>query len=159
MIRVCICGGGSLAHVCAGMLSSQPDVEVNVLTRKPERWSHQLEVVDPGGKVYYGNVNIISSTPKETLNECDIILLCLPGYAIESTLTNIKPYINGAVVGTIVSSTGFFFVAHRILGEDAPLFGFQRVPYIARMVEYGHSAKLLGYKKSLNIAIENIETA
>ena len=28
MTKVCICGGGSLAHVYAGVLSSLPDVEV-----------------------------------------------------------------------------------------------------------------------------------
>ena len=157
MTKVCICGGGSLAHVCAGVLSSQPDVEVNIFTRKPELWSHQLEVTDSRGKVYNGNLNIISNSPEEALKDCDIVFLCLPGFAIEGTLNSIKPYIGNAVVGSIVCSTGFFFAAHRILGEDARLFGFQRVPYIARTKEYGHTANLLGYKPQLAIAVENVE--
>ena len=157
MTKVCICGGGSLAHVCAGILSSQPEVEVNIFTRKPELWSHQLEVTDSRGKVYNGNLNIISNTPEEALKDCDIVFLCLPGFAIEGTLNSIKPYIGNAVVGSIVCSTGFFFAAHRILGEDARLFGFQRVPYIARTKEYGHTANLLGYKPQLAIAVENVE--
>ena len=157
MTKVCICGGGSLAHVCAGVLSSQPEVEVNIFTRKPELWSHQLEVTDSRGKVYNGNLNIISNSPEEALKDCDIVFLCLPGYAIEGTLNSIKPYIGNAVVGSIVCSTGFFFAAHRILGEDARLFGFQRVPYIARTKEYGHTANLLGYKPQLAIAVENVE--
>ena len=157
MTKVCICGGGALAHVCAGVLSSQPEVEVNIFTRKPELWSHQLEVTDSRGKVYNGNLNIISNSPEEALKDCDIVFLCLPGFAIEGTLNSIKPYIGNAVVGSIVCSTGFFFVAHRILGEDARLFGFQRVPYIARTKEYGHTANLLGYKPQLAIAVENVE--
>ena len=157
MKKVCICGGGSLAHVCAGVLSSQPDVEVNIFTRKPELWSHQLEVTDSRGKVYNGNLNIIDNSPEEALKDCDIVFLCLPGFAIEGTLNSIKPYIGNAVVGSIVCSTGFFFAAHRILGEDARLFGFQRVPYIARTKEYGHTANLLGYKPQLAIAVENVE--
>lgn len=157
MTKVCICGGGSLAHVCAGVLSSQPEVEVNIFTRKPELWSHQLEVTDSRGKVYNGNLNIISNSPEEALKDCDIVFLCLPGFAIEGTLNSIKPYIGNAVVGSIVCSTGFFFAAHRILGEDARLFGFQRVPYIARTKEYGHTANLLGYKPQLAIAVENVE--
>ena len=157
MTKVCICGGGALAHVCAGVLSSQPEVEVNIFTRKPELWSHQLEVTDSRGKVYNGNLNIISNSPEEALKDCDIIFLCLPGFAIEGTLNSIKPYIGNAVVGSIVCSTGFFFAAHRILGEDARLFGFQRVPYIARTKEYGHTANLLGYKPQLAIAVENVE--
>lgn len=157
MTKVCICGGGALAHVCAGVLSSQPEVEVNIFTRKPELWSHQLEVTDSRGKVYNGNLNIISNSPEEALKDCDIVFLCLPGFAIEGTLNSIKPYIGNAVVGSIVCSTGFFFAAHRILGEDARLFGFQRVPYIARTKEYGHTADLLGYKPQLAIAVKNVE--
>lgn len=157
MTKVCICGGGALSHVCAGVLSSQPEVEVNIFTRKPELWSHQLEVTDSRGKVYNGNLNIISNSPEEALKDCDIVFLCLPGFAIEGTLNSIKPYIGNAVVGSIVCSTGFFFAAHRILGEDARLFEFQRVPYIARTKEYGHTANLLGYKPQLAIAVENVE--
>ena len=75
---------------------------------------------------------------------------------IEKTLRDIKPYVGDAAIGTVVSSTGFFFFAHDVLGCDAKLFGFQRVPYIARVGEYGKSAKLLGYKSSLAVALENI---
>lgn len=156
MTRLCICGGGSLAHVCAGVLSSNPNVEVKILTRQPEFWAHQLEVSDLNGKVYKGSLSSVSSVPSEALKDCDIIFLCLPGFAIESTLKSIKPYVGKAVVGSVVCSTGFFFAAHKILEEDARLFGFQRVPYIARTVEYGHSAKLLGYKPHLSIAVENV---
>lgn len=157
MTRICICGGGSLAHVCAGVLSSQPEVEVNIFTRKPDLWSHQMQVTDLNGKMYNGNLNIISNNAEDALKDCDIVFLCLPGFAIEGTLNSIKPYIGNAVVGSIVCSTGFFFAAHRILGEDARLFGFQRVPYIARTKEYGHMANLLGYKPQLAIAVENVE--
>lgn len=157
MTRICICGGGSLAHVCVGVLSSQKEVELNIFTRKPDLWSHQLDVTDSNGKVYNGKLNIISKNPEEALKDCDIVFLCLPGFAIEGTLNSIKPYIGNAIVGSIVCSTGFFFAAHRILGEDARLFGFQRVPYIARTKEYGHTANLLGYKPQLAIAVENVE--
>lgn len=156
MTRICICGGGSLSHVCAGVLASRPDVEVNILTRHPERWAQQLEVTDPDGRIYRGALHQVSNDPAITLTACDLILFCLPGYAIEEMLTTIHPFIGTAVVGSIVSSTGFFFAAHRILGEDARLFGFQRVPYIARTTEYGRAANLLGYKPQLAVAVENV---
>lgn len=157
MTKICICGGGSLAHVCAGVLSSQPEVVVNVFTRKPDLWSHRLEVTDCYGIVYDGQLDVISNKPEEALKDCNMVFLCLPGFAIESTLMSIKPYIGNAVTGSIVCSTGFFFTAHRVLGENTRLFGFQRVPYIARTTEYGHSANLLGYKPQLAVAVENVE--
>lgn len=157
MTRICICGGGSLAHVCAGVLASHADTCVNVLTRRPGQWAECLEVRDPDGKVYAGRLGVVSSDPAEAVAGCDIVFLCLPGYAIEGELKSIQPFIGRAVVGSIVCSTGFFFRAHEILGSDASLFGFQRTPFIARLSEYGHSANLLGYKKEVAIAVENVE--
>ena len=159
MTRLCICGGGSLGHVCAGVLSSQEDVQVNIFTQHPERWSNQIQVKDINERIFKGRLNVVSSNPEEAVKDCDIVLLCLPGYAIETTLKSIKPYVQDCVVGSIVCSTGFFFAAHKILGERQRLFGFQRVPYIARTEKYGQSANLLGYKPQLAIATENIERA
>lgn len=157
MTKICICGGGSLGHVCAGILGTQNNVEVNVLTQRPQLWAKQIIVKDNFGKEFIGKLNVVSSDYKEALSNCDIVFLCLPGFAIEETLKKIKPLIGNAIIGSIVCSTGFFFFAHEILDKTAKLFGFQRVPFIARTSEYGKSAKLLGYKDSLNIATENID--
>ena len=83
------------------------------------------------------------------------MLLCLPGFSIREVLHQIAPALSsGIAVGSIVCSTGFFFEAFDILPPQTPLFGFQRVPFISRLKQYGHSADLLGYKPRLNIAIE-----
>lgn len=156
-MKICICGGGSLGHVCAGVLASRNDVELNILSGHPERWQSYITVTDGAGKVYVAHIKQISSNPEEVIVGQDIILFCLPGYMIEKTLWGIKPYIGDAIVGTVVSSTGFFFFAHDILGISTRLFGFQRVPFISRVVEYGHTANLLGYKSSLAVVLENIE--
>lgn len=156
MTRVCICGGGSLGLVTAGVLARQDGVEVNLLTSKPTLWSHQIEVPDLNGRLYKGCLHIISDKAKEVVPQSEIILLCVPGFLIEKTLREIAPYITTQAVGSIVSSTGFFFRAHEVFDSKTALFGFQRVPFIARVTEYGHSAQLLGYKKQLYMAIENL---
>ncbi len=157
MTKICICGGGNLGHVCAGFLSAQSDVEVKLLTTHPDSWSSTIIVDDPDGKAYHGHLSCISSVPAEVLLGVDIVLLCLPGYAIHPTLQKIAPYISDSVwVGSVVSSTGFFFEAMKILPKN-PLFGFQRVPFISRITEYGRRAVLKGYKKSLSVAIEQTD--
>jgi len=156
-MKICICGGGSLGHVCAGVMASQEGVELKILSGHPERWNNRIVVSDGDGKKFVANISKVSSNPQEVINNQDIILFCLPGYLIEKTLSEIKPYIGNAAVGTVVSSTGFFFFAHDILGEKAKLFGLQRVPFISRVAEYGNTANLLGYKTSLAAALENIE--
>lgn len=156
-MKICICGGGSLGHVCAGVMASQKDVQLNILSGHPERWQKIITVTDTEGKKYVAHLSRISSKPEEVVAGQDIILFCLPGYLIEKTLREIKPYVGNAAVGTVVSSTGFFFFAHDIMGADAKLFGFQRVPFISRVVDYGRTANLLGYKSSLAVVLENIE--
>ena len=148
-----------MGHVCAGVLGSRKDVSVNILSGHPERWGNDVTVKDADGRTYVARINAVSNSPEQVVAGQDIILLCLPGFLIEKTLNAIKPLIGNAVVGSIVSSTDFFFFAHHLLGNRAKLFGFQRVPYIARVDEYGKTAKLLGYKNSLAVAVENIEDA
>ena len=158
MRKITICGGGSLGHVCIGFLSSQEGLSVNLLTNHPEKWNWEISVKDGNGKVFEGKLGAISSDPREVVPDVDMVILCLPGFLIKQTLEQIKPYLSEkTVVGSIVSSTGFFFFAHEVLGEKAKLFGFQRVPFIARVAEYGKSANLLGYKSSLNMAVENVK--
>ena len=155
-MKVCICGGGSLGHVCAGVLGSRPDVELNLYTGHPDSWQQTVTVTDMDNRQFVGRLHRVSRIPGEVVAGQDLILLCLPGYLIEQMLRKIQPYIGQAAVGSVVSSTGFFFFAHRIFGPDVRLFGFQRVPYISRVAEYGRSARLLGYKSGLAVAMEGI---
>ena len=157
-INVTICGGGSLGHVCLGVLSSHSDVSVRLLTNRPEKWQNQIVVTDLDGKKYKGFIDKVTANAEDVIADADIVLFCLPGFLIEKMLLQIKPFLNhGTMIGSIVSSTGFFFFAHKVLGKCAKIFGFQRVPFIARVTDYGKAANLLGYKKSLSIAAENID--
>ena len=155
-MRICICGGGNLGHVCAGFLANRGH-QVSILTTKPERWSQTIVVVAPDGS-FKGKLAQVSSHPDEVIPQAEIVLVCLPGFAIHDELTKIKPYLSkNSLVGTVVSSTGFFFEAFEVLPSDIALFGFQRVPFISRIIEYGQKAELKGYKDSLHVAIEQTE--
>lgn len=153
--KICVCGGGSLGLVCSGVFASK-HLDVNLLTGHPDRWRHDVQVIDPEGHIIEGSLRAISSRPADVIPDADMVFLTVPGFLIEKTLREIQPYLKpDAIVGSVVSSTGFFFAAHDILGSDRCLFGFQRVPYIARKKEYGAVGLLLGYKSELNVAIEN----
>lgn len=154
-MNITICGGGNLGHVCAGFLSAQTEHQVSLLTRKPELWSRHINVVDCKGNTFHGKLEHISSVPYEVIPNAEMVLICLPGFAIEDELKAIAPYLKpSCLVGTVVSSTGFFFAAFENLCKTQPLFGFQRVPFISRITHYGREADLKGYKNSLSIAVE-----
>lgn len=152
-MNICICGGGNLGHVCAGFLANRGH-QVSVLTTKPELWSSELEIVAPD-RTFTGKLTHVTSKSEEVIPKAEIILICLPGFAIHDELEKFKPYLSkGCIVGTIVSSTGFFFEAFKVLPKGTALFGFQRVPFISRTIKYGHRAELKGYKDTLSVAIE-----
>jgi hypothetical protein len=154
--RVCICGGGNLGHVVAGFLAAH-GTEVSLLTRHPQRWQQQLHITTPDGEDLVGTLLHISNQPELVIPQADIVLLCLPGFSIREELLRIRPFLQPrTAVGSIVGSTGFFFEAFDLLPSATILFGFQRVPFIARTIEYGRSAALLGYKPVLHMAVERI---
>lgn len=157
--KICICGGGNLAHVVGGYLAAKSDCEVRLLTRHPEKWNRDLtlNLTDIDGKVFNPQFTAITADASIAVGGADVVLFCLPGFAIASVLESIAPFITSKTyVGTVVSSTGFFLMAQKILPANSRLFGFQRVPFIARMNEYGRSATLLGYKPSLSFATINV---
>jgi hypothetical protein len=156
--KVCICGGGNLGHVVTGFLAANRECEVSLLTRHPERWQHQLEISTPEGTLLRGTIHQITANPTEVIPQADIVMLCLPGFSIREELQQIRPFLQPkTAVGSVVCSTGFFFEAMEMLPATTPLFGFQRVPFIARTTEYGRAATLMGYKPTLHIAIEQME--
>lgn len=157
-MNITICGGGNLGHVCAGFLSAQNENHVSLLTRKPELWSRHIDVVDCKGNAFHGKLECVSNVPGEVIPDAEMVLVCLPGFAIENELKSIAPYLSpSCLVGTVVSSTGFFFAAFENLPETQPLFGFQRVPFISRITNYGREAELKGYKDTLSIAVEQTD--
>lgn len=156
---LCICGGGSLGHVIAGTASFR-GFRVNLFSPRAETWQDEIVIRDCNGKLFNGKLEKKSAFPEEVIASSDIVLLCVPGFLIRSTLEKIVPYLReGAAVGSVVSSSGFFFEAQDILPKTIPIFGFQRVPYIARTIEYGKCAELLGYKNELRLATENFDSA
>ena len=157
-LNICICGGGNLGHVMAGYLSAQGKHRVSVLTGHPEKWSSSLtiNVKQPNGiERLNGTLEKVSSDAQDLIPNADVVFICLPGPHIKAMLEKIKPYLNRKTfVGSVVSNTGFFFHAHEVINSHT-LFGFQRVPFISRIVEYGKEADLLGSKKSLSLCVEN----
>lgn len=153
---ICLCGGGSLGHVIAGFIAAKGGMHVNILTSQPSAWSNEMNIVDSRGNHFTGHLSMVSDNPERVIPQSNIVLLCLPGYAISETLCKIKPYVQRQYIGSVVSSTGFFFMANELLDSHTKCFGLQRVPFISRVLEYGKSAKIMGYKDELKVATKNI---
>lgn len=155
--KLCICGGGGLGHTIAGTAATR-GATVRILSPHAQAWDNAIEVVDINGKRFIGAIENKSPDSAEVIPGSTMVLLCVPGFLIRGTLAKIAPALPPSVpVGSVVSSTGFFFAAQEILPKGTPLFGLQRVPYISRVIEYGKNASLLGYKSQMFFATDAMQ--
>lgn len=155
MTTICICGGGNLSHSIAGRAATMMEGkgEVRLLTRRPASWNKAVRVEDDLGHVFETPLSMVTDQVDQAVTGADVILLCLPGFAITEELMKIRPFLGeNTMVGSIVCSTGFFDDAFQTLSNTQPLFGFQRVPFVARIAEYGKKSYLWGYREKVFMA-------
>lgn len=141
-MRVTICGGGNIAHALAAVLSLTDDVFI--MTRRPELWARTL-IYKKGYSDYCQSreLQAISDNPSVVAG-ASLIIVAVPRFAIGDILEKIKPYLHAEqVVSFIPAPSGCEEIAERLEKEcGVEVLGFQRVPYIARIAEYGHAVIL-----------------
>ena len=150
-VRVTVVGAGNLGVASAVRMAAK-GIQVTLYTRSPERWPSMLLAEDCRGRVFSGEISLITSDPQRAA-DADLILLCVPGNVMSAKLSEFRPYlVRGTAVASIFSGDGFFFVAEKVLGSDWPVMGFQRVPVICRMKEPFRTVSILGYRAELSLA-------
>ncbi len=154
MLNVTVCGGGNLGHSISGKLSQIPNVEVSVLTSKPSLWNRNFKIIENNGEVSFAKIKRISNKPSDVISSnTHLVLIAVPSFLISGLITQIKPFVSSETwIGSVQCSGGFFLQMQDLFPKHQRVFGFQRVPYIARIKEYGESVYLKGYKDSLKIA-------
>lgn len=154
-LKISICGGGALGHALIGYLSNKGH-QINLLTGRPQKWDKQISVTLPNQTEITGKLSVVSSDPKDVIPGSDYVILCLPGYLVKEYLSLINSHLSpNTIVGSVVSSNGFFWMAHTILDGGNPYFGFQRVPFIARVKNYGTNSTIKGLKDKLKAYISD----
>lgn len=162
MKTITIIGGGNSAHTLIPLLS-KTGFRVNILTRRPKQWSHNLtlDYALPSGELvetYDGEIDVISSFPKEVIPSSDIIILCMPVHIYREVLHEIAPFINPekkVYIGTVFGQAGFNWMIDEIVRKfsikNITAFAFGLIPWICRTKEYGKSGIVYG-AKSINVA-------
>lgn len=160
--KLVICGGGSSAHTLIPLLKDSI-FDVSIFTSKPEKWQKQIELEwhDSSGYIvhrYIGELKLASNNLKELIPDADYIVLCMPVHQYRVCLKNIAPYINRnkpVFIGTVYGQGGFNWMVDEIKQQqqlsNVVTFAFGLLPWICRIIEYGHIGVTYG-GKAMNYA-------
>ncbi len=152
-MKICIVGGGNLGTAMAADFASK-DHSVNILTSRPHEWQKNIsadEMIRGGGNRFIAELNLVTADAAEALDATDYVFVTLPSHVQGDFAKKIAPFSNDKKFVMVPGFGGAEFLMQPALKKGAELFGFQRVPFIARLKEYGKSV-WFERKKSLQLA-------
>ena len=152
-MNVCVYGGGNIAHSLAAKISqTQP---VTVITRRPTSWTRRLSF-EQGGKVVESRFDVCATEDARSVSAAGLIFVALPQFAIEEALDRIVPYLNaGSTLAFVPAPARIVRYAELLASRGINIVGFQRVPYISRIVEYGKAVKISDNREVYRIVISD----
>ncbi len=148
-MKICIVGGGHIGTTLACYIKhSDTDKYVSLFTRHPEKFNKIIKCNDwEGKKAYEVEIDCISADPNVAACEADIVFVALPHFAVEKAFADISPFVSRtALVGVLPGGGGCEFFFDRYFSKDKTLFGFQRVPFTAKLETYGYETNLKSWK-------------
>ena len=152
-MKISIYGGGHIAHsIIAAVSQSQP---VNVVTRKPELWFPRVDMLQ-NGTVILGKFHVSASSDTSVLSDSDVVFIALPQFAFEEAVRKALPFLHGGqTVCFVPAPAKSKEYADLILRTGANVAAFQRVPFIARTIEYGKSVAVSAPRPELALMISD----
>lgn len=162
--EVSIVGGGSSAHILIPFLS-KAGFTVNILTRKPQKWSKNVAVQLQSihGEVqetFKGKLSKISDKPAEVIPQANFVILCMPVCKYRTALHNLAPHLakdKEVFVGTIYGQAGFNWMVDEVTNKfnlsKITSFAIGLIPWICRIIEYGKVGVTYGCKDVNLVAV------
>jgi opine dehydrogenase len=161
MKNICFVGGGNGTHV-GSVLLAYKNYNINILTRKPEKWTKNMKLLLDNGTEIEGVINKISSKPEDVIPESDILFISSPVHVYENIIKNVSPYLsNGTSIGTLFTQGHLDLMMEKHISDykhrNITFFGLQYIPWQAKTIEYGKMGHLVGRKKELFLSVKPIE--
>lgn len=121
----------------------------------------ELFVVNEDGKlIHSGIIKCATNDEKTAFGDAELIFVTMPAFCMSDAAQKILPYARKGMKICIVPGTGGGECAFKgCMEKGTVVFGLQRVPSVARLVEYGKCVRATGYRDELFVsAIPNSET-
>lgn len=136
-MNIAIIGAGNMGTAMAADLARKHNVKLH--TSKPHLFSGTLKYVDiETGSFFESSISLASDSYEAAVKDADIVFMTVPTQVIAETVEKILPHISSNTsVGYVPGAGGVEYLSAPLIAKGCCIFGFERVPYVARLKEYG----------------------
>lgn len=152
-MNITIVGGGNVGTQFA-VHCAEKGHKVTIYTSRTDAFSKTLSIVDENGTVVrQGEIEAATNDNGVAFGNADLIFVTVPAYCMGDAARAIIPHVkSGAMIGLVPGTGGGECAFARCLDRGVTVFGMQRVPSVARLVEYGKTVCATGYRDELFVA-------
>ncbi len=152
-MNITIVGGGNIGTQFA-VHCAHKHHDVTVFSSKPDRFSKRISCVDAqGNETCSGQLLCATADPEQAFANADVIFVTVPADCMAQYVGKIESHMKpGVKIGLIPGTGGGECVFASCRKKGAVIFGMQRVPAVARLVEYGKTVCSTGYRGQLHAA-------
>ncbi len=149
-MNVTIVGGGNVGTQFATHCAEKGH-KVTIFTNKFSLFAKTLKVVNSHKEVIHsGEIQLATNDEKLAFLNTDLVFITTPAFMANETANKIYPFINNGAGIVLVPGIGGMECAFRkFLSKGCSIYGLQRVPSVARLIEYGNVVCAEGYRDTL----------
>lgn len=152
-MNITIVGAGNIGTQIAVHCAAKGH-NVVIYTSKHNHFSKTLKIVNEDGETFLsGDIDCATDDAAKAFRNADLVFVTVPAFYMRSTARTMVPYLkSGAKICLVPGSGGGEFAFKSAIDKGCVLFGLQRVPSVARLVEYGKTVCATGYRDELFVA-------
>lgn len=152
-MKITIVGAGNIGTQFA-VHCAEKGHQVTIFTSNPHTINRELHIVNENNEIVHcGILQQVTDSAKEAFEKAELIIVCVPAALMDKGANEITPFVYKGQKICLASGIGGGECAFKkCIDKGAVLFGLQRVPSVARLVEYGKTVKAVGYRSLLHVA-------
>ncbi|MBR5473411.1 MAG: NAD/NADP octopine/nopaline dehydrogenase family protein [Clostridia bacterium] len=149
-MNITIVGAGNIGTQIAVHCASKGH-KVIIYTSKCDLFSKDLKIVNELGETFLsGEIDCATCDAPHAFCNADLVFVTVPAFYMQDTAKVMSPHLKrGAKICLVPGTGGGEFAFKDAIDNGCVLFGLQRVPSVARLVEYGKTVCATGYRDEL----------